>query len=572
VLAVRLPSVLACALPVGAILALVLSGPVARAVTESQRIIASDAAVNDNFGFAVSISGGAAILGAAGDDDKANNAGAAYIFRNLGNGTFTQQDKLRASDGALGDKFGSVVAIDGSTAVIGALRDTGLGFAYIFQGPLIGPWSQIDKLTGTDTAATDQFGVSVAVSGNMAVVGARKHNGSVGAAYIFRDNGASDWQQVGKLTPNDVATSSEFGTSVAISGNTVLVGAPFNTNQAGIVNGAVYVFQDNGSGVWNFVDKLLPGDGSLSKQFGTSVAFSANTAVIGAIGDNTGGGQAGAAYVFQRDGLLAWHQTDKLTGSDGLAGDRLGTAVALSGNMAVVGTNPTGGATGTAYAFRDNGTGNWQQIAKLMPSNAQADSSFGETVGISGSMALVGAALDNNNPNITDSGAGYSYALTNSLAGDYNKNVLIDSADYIVWKKQQNQSGTSLAADGNGDGIVNQADYQLWRENFGLPAGVVGGDYDDSHAVGAGDVNLVLNNWNASVPPVPAGWIGDQPDNPSVIGAQALNKVLNNWGATGGSGASFGAVPEPGAVLLALLAMVGVVFLRSRGAQGKFVG
>jgi PEP-CTERM motif len=90
-----------------------------------------------------------------------------------------------------------------------------------------------------------------------------------------------------------------------------------------------------------------------------------------------------------------------------------------------------------------------------------------------------------------------------------------------------------------------------------LAAGFIPGDYDGSHAVGSGDLNLVLNNWNATVPPVPAGWIGDQPD-PGVIGSAALNKVLNNWGNTGGSGASLGAVPEPTSAFLLLLAVAAV--------------
>ena len=342
----------------------------------------------------------------------------------------------------------------------------------------------------------------------MAVIGARKHNGSVGAAYVFRDNGASDWQQIGKLTPNDSAALSEFGTSVAISGNTILVGAPFNSNAPFAADGAVYVFHDNGSGIWNPAGKLLPSDGAINKQFGTAVAFSSNTAVIGAINDNTTAGNAGAAYVFQRDGLLAWHQIDKLTASDAMPSDRLGTTVALSGNTAVVGTNQIVGATGTAYVFRDNGVGNWQQVGKLWASDAQADSSFGEAVSISGTTAFVGAALANNNPNITDSGTGYFYALPNSLAGDYNKNLVVEASDYVFWRNQVNQSGAGLAADGNGDGTVNQADYLLWRENFGIVAGVVG-DYNKNGLVDTADYVVWRNQENQSGPGLAADGNGD---------------------------------------------------------------
>ena len=221
------------------------------------------------------------------------------------------------------------------------------------------------------------------------------------------------------------------------------------------------------------LDKLLATDGSVFKQFGSSVAFSSNTAVIGAIGDGTAGIQSGAAYVFQRDGSLVWHQIDKLTASDGQGSDQLGYAVALSGNTAVVGANQDddGGATaGSAYLFRDNGLGNWNQICQVAGQRPPARQYLRLRRGHQRRHRAVGAPLANDG---TDSGAAYLYAVVAGLAGDYNNNGRVDSADFVVWRNLQGQSANGLAADGNGDGTVNQADYQLWRENIGLSSPAV---------------------------------------------------------------------------------------------------
>ncbi len=463
----RLHRDFALASPIAALLMLALLTPAASALNEFQRIKANDAAMNDNFGIAAAIDGGVAIIGSWKDDDTAEGSGSAYMFRNPGTGVWSQLDKLNAADAAMNDNFGASVAIGSNTAVIGAPFDDGRGSAYIFRDDGTGNWSQLDKLLAGDGALNDQFGVSVAISGNTAVVGANFDNGKIGSAYVFRDIGSGDWQQVTRLSSNDGTAGDEFGNSVAISGNTILVGAHFESNAGGPVAGAVYVFQDNGV-AWIQVDKLMASDGSLSKQFGTSVALSSNSAIIGAIGDSTSGLQSGAAYVFLRDGLFAWHQIDKLTASDAAAFDQFGASVALSGTTAVVGASRDGdgGAdAGSAYLFRDNGTGNWNQVAKLRASDVQAGDTLGSAVGISGNTALVGAPLANMT---TDSGAAYLYAVVAGLAGDYNANGRVDASDYVVWRNSQGQVGSSLPADGNGDGAVNQADYQLWRENYGL--------------------------------------------------------------------------------------------------------
>ncbi len=441
----------------------------AAALSEFRKITAGGPAANDNFGYSVGLSGNTAILGAWKDDHpgmQGADAGSAYIFRNQ-SGVWSQIDKLVPADSSSGDSFGSSVAISGSTAVVGAILRDQQGGAYIFKDDGAGNWNEVDMLVPDDAAPGDEVGYSVAVSGNTAVVGAWKHNLSTGAAYVFRDDGTGNWSQVGKLTASDGMSNNRFGVSVAISGNTAMVGSHFHTSTAGPLTGAVYVFEDSG-GSWSQVGKLTASDASLSNQFGASVAMQGNRAIIGATGDATNGIFAGAAYVFERTGAT-WQQIDKLTASDAEANDLFGYSVALDTEWAMAGAyqNDDAGITsGSAYFFRHNGRGQWHQIAKLVASDDEAGDALGYSVAISGAVGLAGAPLSNSPA--TDSGSAYFFQASTAIPGDFNRNGRMDAADYVVWREQLNQAGASLAGDGNGDGFVNQADYLTWRANFGL--------------------------------------------------------------------------------------------------------
>ena len=442
----------------------------ALAITEFQILTASDPVPNDNFAYSVGISGTTAILGSWNDDRPGmagDDSGSAYIFRNNGTGNWTQLDKLTASDAGNGHNFGASVAIDGNTAAIGAILKGTTGGAYIFRDNGAGDWMQVDTLTPNDAMNGDQFGYSIAISGNTAVVGSWKSNALRGAAYVFRDNGAGDWTQVTKLTANDAMPNDEFGVSVAISGTTALVGAHRDTNDAGPVTGAVYVFQESG-GTWSQVDKLIASDASLNNRFGTSVALTGNTAVIGAPGDTDGGVEAGAAYIYRRDPSMDFEEVTKLVADDAGSNNRFGFSVGLSGEAAIVGAyqdNDAGLASGSAYLFKESGAGDWFQAGKLLASDAAPNTAFGYSVGVSGGIGLVGAPLSNTGG--TDAGAAYLFNVPGNIPGDYNQNGTVDAADYVLWRNMLGQSGPGLPADGNGDGTVNDADYVLWRANFG---------------------------------------------------------------------------------------------------------
>lgn len=194
----------------------------------AQKLLAGDGAAGDRFGGSVAVSGDTAVIGAERDND---NKGSAYVFVQAADGTWSQQAKLTAADGAAGDLFGYSVAVDGGTAVIGMIkfgdrgRRNGSGSAYVFVQAADGAWSQQTKLTATDGTFGDQFGVSVAVDGGTAVIGASGDDSFSGSAYVFVQAADGAWSQQVKLTAADGEAYDVFGGSVSVSGGTAVIGA-----------------------------------------------------------------------------------------------------------------------------------------------------------------------------------------------------------------------------------------------------------------------------------------------------------------------------------------------------------
>jgi Ca2+-binding RTX toxin-like protein/6-phosphogluconolactonase (cycloisomerase 2 family) len=318
--------------------------------TQVAKLVASDGVAGDYFGWSVGIAGDTAIVGAYDDD---NGRGSAYIFDETSPGVWTQRSKLVASDGAAPDCFGWSVGIAGDTAIIGALYDSdrgeSSGSAYIFVETSPGVWTQRQKLLAADTAMHDFFGSSVAISGDTAVVGAPNSNGKApdsGSAYVFEKTTTGVWTQKAKLTAQDGASFDEFGWhSVAISGDTVIVGAENN----GEYRGAAYIFEETRPGVWTQQAKLTAPDGATYDKFGRSVAISGDTVIVGVPWDDS---ERGSAYMFEETSPGVWTQRQKLTAADGVAGDESGYSVAVSGDTAVFGASFHGGG-GSAYIFRD---------------------------------------------------------------------------------------------------------------------------------------------------------------------------------------------------------------------------
>jgi len=319
-----------------------------------------------------------------------------------------------ASDGAAGDQFGFSVAISGDYALVGSPRnDVGAninqGAVYVFvrSGST---WTQQTKLTVFGGSAGDQFGFSVAISGNSLLIGSPYDdvgsNIDQGSAYVFVRSG-SVWSQLPVLTASDGAGNDAFGESVAISSNDALVGS----NRAIGYRGAAYVFVRPGS-TWIQQAKLIAGDGAVNDRFGGSVAISGNYALVGCYGDDVGSNaDQGSAYVFVRSGS-SWPQQAKLIANDGAANDRFGVSVAISGDYALISSpydniGDVSGDQGSAYVFVRIG-GGWSQQTKLIANDPANYDNFGITVAISGDYALVGSPYHDVGGN-KDQGSAYLY-------------------------------------------------------------------------------------------------------------------------------------------------------------------
>ena len=331
------------------------------------------------------------VVGCADDDDWGNQSGSAYVY--IKNGTWREQARVIADDGATSNHFGFSVAATENLIVAGAPRANGRtnsdGAAYVFT------WNgteavQQAKLAGLDTAPADRFGHSLAVSNNRVVVGAPMHGtNDLGAAYIFARNGSS-WVQEAKLVGSQAGSNAHFGTAVSLDGNTLVIGAP---DEAPSTAGAAYVFTWNGS-QWLQQARLIAADASSGDHFGTSVSISGDTIVIGAeLAEALGNPpSSGAAYVFARSGSL-WNQQAKLTPGNPTANGNFGKSVSFGAEGLVVGAegdSQFGANAGAAYVFGRNGT-NWFQRKKLTASDAAAGQKVGTAVAISGQTIVVGA-------------------------------------------------------------------------------------------------------------------------------------------------------------------------------------
>ncbi len=462
--------------------------------TQQAYLKASNTDPSDLFGYSVAISGDTLVVGAPWEasnatgvnGDESNNSagcsGAAYVFVRSG-GSWSQQAYLKASNPDVADSFGGALAIDGDTIVVGAVSESsnatgvngngadnsagGSGAAYVFVRN-VGTWSQQAYLKASNTGTHDNFGTSVSISGDTIVVGALQEDSNAtgvdgdqndnsetdsGAAYVFTRSGAT-WSQQAYLKASNTDPDDWFGTSVAISGETLVVGAFFEDSNATGVDGdqnnnsapgsgAAYVFTRSGT-TWSQGAYLKASNTGVGDYFGYSVSISGETLVIGAYfedsnatgvnGDqnNSFALDSGAAYVFVRSGTT-WSQQAYLKASNTDSADRFGWSVSISGDRLVVGahqesSNATGVngnqadnsayMSGAAYVFVRSGT-TWSQQAYLKASNTGTYDYFGYAVAISGDTVLVGAWGEDSNATGVDgdqndnsagaSGAAYVY-------------------------------------------------------------------------------------------------------------------------------------------------------------------
>lgn len=445
----RFPGLCAAALALG----LSAAAPSAHAQTETARLGPSDPAANDNFGYSVSVSGNLAIVGAW-HEGPPTNAGAAYVFEQTSPGVWTQDAKLTAFDRALNDNYGISVAISNDVAVIGTWQDSdggiSSGSAYVYRR-VGGIWTPEGKLLASDRANLDHFGLSVAIDGNVIAVGADQAStpstADGGAVYVFRYNGLG-WAQEAKLTAADAANGDSFSESLSISGNSIIAGSR-QDDDAGSASGSAYVFNYNGV-AWSQQAKITAPDAAANDQFGKSVSISGDTAAIGASLNDDGGSNTGSAYVYHRAGSV-WTLQAKLLASDAFAGDNFGNSVAVDGDDLVVGSFLAAGQTGTYYLYTRTGVA-WSETDRFgggafFGSDSNSLDQFAFSIALNGGNILVGGP--GNDSFGAQSGAAYVFNITPPASADSDGDGLSD-ADELALGTDPFNSDTD--ADGLDDG------------------------------------------------------------------------------------------------------------------------
>jgi hypothetical protein len=323
---------------------------------QQQRLTPSDPETSDSFGTSVAIHDDTAVVGAPGKNGGGSDHGAVYVFtRDPASGQWTEQQKLTASDAADDDQFGGAVAIDGDTLLTGATGVDGAGSdrgqAYIFKR-VWGNWSEAQKLTASDAEDSDHFGSAVALSGGVALIGAPLRDGAGtnrGGAYVFTFGGAA-WAEAKILNGSDAADGNFLGFSVALNAaGSALAGAP--STAAKPENGAAYLFTFDGS-TWTETKKFNDTSSTKPFSFGRSVALGDTTAVATCFGGATAGGKV---RVFTFDGAN-WSGPQTIVSPDQPAEDSFGGSVSLAGDVLLVGASDhdNGGvARGAAYLFQE---------------------------------------------------------------------------------------------------------------------------------------------------------------------------------------------------------------------------
>jgi hypothetical protein len=452
-------------------------------IIEYACLIDNDVTEGDNYGYSVDVSNGRAVIGAYRDDDQGINSGSVYVYR-FDDGNWIREAKLLASDGQMNDWFGWSVAISGNTILVGANGDSGAG-----------DWT--------------------------------------GSAYIFRYDGAH-WIEQAKLLADGMGYYwEEFGFDVAISAdsNTVLIGA-CKANDNGFKSGLAYVFRFDGF-EWTQQAKLLASDGVELATFGNSVAISAdgNVALIGAPGNDVSGHTAGSAYIFEFDGQQ-WLERQKLTASDAAHGDHFGHHVALSGNIAVIGTygdddtepNDLYCNSGSVYVFSFNGT-NWIEQAKLKLPDGRCRNQFGWAVDVSDDTVVVGAPDGHWG---TTNGPGHAYVFGFDGSAWMLKAMLV-SSDTVYG----DHFGCSVAVDG--PTVLVGAD---WDDEKGTESGsayvfdhhICPGDFDRDGDVDLPDLILLTSAWLTEA--ADADWNPDYDisyGNDGIIDMKDLAVFAENW-------------------------------------------
>lgn len=470
--------------------------------SEQQKLTGSDSADYDYFGYeSLALGGDSALVGAAYNDAQGTDSGAVYLFTRDSLGNWSEQQKWLPGDAEADDLFGSSVSIDGNVALVGAGGDddiaTDAGSSYIFVRDAQGNWSEQQKLFANDAAFQDFFGFYLSISGNRALIAASGDDDSgwgSGSSYVFEftdtdGDGHPDFADAFPNDPNEFEDSDGDGIGNNADPDDDNDGMPdsfeilysldpldpadalLDPDSDGYDNVTEFHYGTSPSDVIGNDDpgnlaqlhyKITAYDGEATDWFGWSVDIDGDTAVIGTVGDDDNGNDAGAAYVYVRDIQGDWNLQQKLTGSSGAAGDWFGDEVAVDGDTIVVGSSgddTNGSAAGAAYIFTRSGTV-WTEQAKIVPADAVALDNFGAAVDLEGDYMVVGSV--GHDVAAGDSGAVYVYMYDG--VGNWNFQQKLSASDGAF----QDYFGSSTSL--SGDSVAIAAGYD---DDLGAESGAV---------------------------------------------------------------------------------------------------
>ena len=374
-----------------------------------------------SFGLEVDASSGHIAATSTSHTQPGGGTGGAWVFE-AGTSSFGPGFELVTSDQLVSASYGSSIAVDGDTVVVGQMRDDTIlndaGSLYVFVREPGGTWSEVQKLTASDPTAGAEFGESVALEGDRLVVGApgaKAVNGSgstvtCGAAYVFERGTNGLWTETAKLVPDDFPGNDEFGFNVDLSGDRIIGGAHKEDDNGGS-SGAAYVFEYDGS-AWSQAQKLLDGDGDSNDYFGYDVAISGDHVAVGAWRDIDEEDVSGSVTMFVREPNGNYLETQRLVGSENTY--RFGQALDLDGGTLVVGAFTSfidfkfEGGELLRFSRLSNGT--WTYSDSIFPPDHNGGDQLGLGVAISGGIIAAGQKEDDTS--VTEGGsvmAAYNY-------------------------------------------------------------------------------------------------------------------------------------------------------------------
>lgn len=364
----------------------------------------SDSNSLDFFGQVVATDGRYLVVGAQNDSDTAAYAGAAYVYEyDTVSQSWTEMQKLTASDAAAGDMFGSDVAVFGNTIAVSAFDDDDMGSesgsVYIFQyNWRTGTWRQVQKITASDGAADDLFGLSLAMTGSTLLIGSTYDDdmgSSSGSVYVFfRKSGSSSYYEAQKLTASDGTADDQFGVSVDINGRYLVIGAHHDSDTATNM-GAAYIFYKNRANVWTQMQKITASDGIEYDFFGKSVAIDDTTVVIGTREEDYYSHTGGSAYVFEINTTLRIVNEIQKLESASTTEDYFGYNVDVLGDVIAIAAPHTNTGDGAAYLYTyDSSSATWSLSETISASVVGSNEYMGEGMALSSEQLILSIPYD----------------------------------------------------------------------------------------------------------------------------------------------------------------------------------